>query len=316
MIRSCGERRAPPSPLLAAASQLTSTGHSCRHHLMAESFFSEVTGKGVDKSLRYGWKDPGPMGSFRLIHKSDLRIDSAYQRASISLPKVTRITSCFDWKSFGVLHVAARQDGQLFVFDGQHRMLAAKRRSDVDMVPCMVFAAEGVSSEASAFLSVNTNRKPIGSFSRHKALLASNDPLAEFVECCFHECGLTPGEHANTESQIKCLSICYTLASKDKRRFRDALETASRLAYQGKVPINERILGGLFWLAQRVEDFPSPRFQRRLEAKGLRSLDQAINRAAAFYTKGGERVYGIGILEDVNKGLQNKFRVSELSANE
>jgi hypothetical protein len=274
------------------------------------NFLSETTPLGGDKIARYKWSDPGALGKFLLIDKHELHVDHAYQRSPEGVSKITALTKDFNWRAFGTVHVALRPDGKWFVFDGQHRVLAAMRRSDVKFLPCMVFELDTVKEEAESFLSVNTCRRPIGSIAKHNARVAASDPLALFLDRCFSDLRLVAANTATYGGQIKCLTICYKLAAADKDLFRDVLRLVSDLSYAENVPVKESLLSGLFWLAARLPNgVNTPRFEQRVRQKGQFALEQAVYRAAALYARGGERIFGIGILEELNKGLQRKFEI-------
>lgn len=295
-----------PSPLLASA-DTHHAGLRCRHCPM-NAFFSETSHQG-DKVARYKWSDPGSPGEFLLIDKHELHVDHVYQRSE-GVSKIAALTKDFNWRAFGAVHVALRPDGKWFVFDGQHRVLAAIRRSDVKLLPCMVFELDTVEEEAESFLSVNTCRRPIGSLAKHKARVTASDPVALFLERCFSDLRLTVINTAACGGHIKCLTICYKLAAVDQDTFFDVLRLASDLSYAENVPVKESLLSGLFWLASRLPNgVNTPRFEQRVRQKGQFALAQAVHRAAALYARGGDRIFGVGILEELNKGLQRKFEI-------
>ena len=80
-----------------------------------------------DKIERYDWKLLDQPGELRMLNKKVLRVDEQYQREATE-PKVKEIARAWSWLACGALLVAER-DGVYFVFDGQHRALAALRRS-------------------------------------------------------------------------------------------------------------------------------------------------------------------------------------------
>ena len=69
------------------------------------------TGHTVNKAEKFGWKEIGAMGTFRLISKKDLKIDRAYQRDKVSVHKLVDIAKGFDWALFGTLSVAESPEG-------------------------------------------------------------------------------------------------------------------------------------------------------------------------------------------------------------
>lgn len=134
------------------------------------------TAKGVDKVTRYGWTVKDQPGDLRMVHKDLLVVDISYQR-EVTASKVTAITAAWSYLSCGALIIAER-NGTLYVIDGGHRLAAAKRRSDITHLPCVVFQTASAEAEARGFLSVNTGRKPVNAMVKHKALLVAGDEAA------------------------------------------------------------------------------------------------------------------------------------------
>ena len=118
--------------------------------------YAETLPHGQSKKDRYGWSNPGQQGKQILIDKFDLEIPVEYQR-DLSEQKVVELTKLFMWAAFGVLTIVER-DGRFLVADGQHRLYAVLRRSDVTFVPCIVFKVNSIEEEAKIFLAINTSR--------------------------------------------------------------------------------------------------------------------------------------------------------------
>ena len=93
--------------------------------------FEEKTAYGQDKVARYNLTVRNAPGEFLMIPKTELEVDSAYQRNKINQRRVDTLTRTWDWIACGCLVVALRDDNQWFVMDGQHRKLAADQRSDI-----------------------------------------------------------------------------------------------------------------------------------------------------------------------------------------
>src|SRR5581483_5377546 len=134
-------------------------------------------GRSRDKISRYGWLSRNEPGKLEYVSKLQLQVDPTYQR-SLNDPKRLRIAKDFNWAAFGVLLVARRNDGSLWVIDGQHRLMAAQSRSDIKDVPVAIFEFGGnVTDEAKDFLIANKNRRPLSGVESFKALAVSGDPF-------------------------------------------------------------------------------------------------------------------------------------------
>jgi hypothetical protein len=271
------------------------------------------TAKGVDKTARYGWVTKDAPGTLQMLHKDVLQIHPAYQR-DVLPDKVKAITAAWSWLSLGALVVGER-GGEFWVIDGQHRTLAAKRRSDITHLPCVVFKTADVKTEARGFLECNTGRKPVTAVGKQKALVAAGDEVAAYVQQQCEALRLQIKPNAKTVGQLKCVAWCMRRASDDKAVFRLVLEMGAELSAQDQMPVNEMLLEGLWLLHLKCGDgLADKRLTKRLREKGARVLLDAAKRAAAYYVTGGGKVWAQGMLAELNKGLQRKFQMDGVEA--
>lgn len=129
---------------------------------------------GKSKREVYGWQKPGEGGEFMWLDKNLLNVDPTYQRSK-SQVKVDTISREFSWPALGCILVALRSDARYFVYDGQHRVMAAKRRDDVQELPCLVFHFDELSAEAQAFVQANTVRGAVSIVDKFRARIEAND---------------------------------------------------------------------------------------------------------------------------------------------
>lgn len=264
------------------------------------------TCQGIEKTKRYGWITKDEPGTLQMLNKSVLMVHPAYQRDLIER-KALDIAAAWSWVGCGAL-VVGRRCGELWVIDGQHRLMAAKRRSDITLLPCLVFDTEDIKQEARGFIDLNTGRKPINAFARQKALLSAGDEVAAFVQKTCDALNLTMKRNPSKAGDLRAVAWCVKRASENANAFVQVLTLAHELSQADGMPIPERLLDGLWLLNQRVEGgLENRRMNKRLREKGARTLLDAANRAAVFYVAGGGLVWAKGILAELNKGLQNKF---------
>ena len=121
----------------------------------------------MDNIRKYGWKVIDKPGEFYLIPKKDLFVDQEYQRMKINEQRINKFASNWSWIKCGVLTIAIRND-QWYVVDGQHRKLAADKRSDIKHLPCMVFELNDISEEAEAFVSINSSKTNVSGYDNRK----------------------------------------------------------------------------------------------------------------------------------------------------
>ena len=265
---------------------------------------------GVDKIKRYNWKVSGRPGEFKMLSKHDLRINDEYQRTANNT-KILNLAKDWSWVGCGAI-VVARRSGAYWVIDGQHRVLAAMRRSDIFEMPCLVFDVFSVTEEAQGFLDLNTNRKPVSTLAKHKALVTAGNEIALFVQHELDRIGLRPALDTKTPGTIQCLGWCMKRAAADKGAFTRVLEITTEISNADAVPVRERLLDGLTYIHHNVENgLFDTRLVQRIRAKGAVCLFHAANKASAFYGKGGEKVWAEGILQEINKGLLKRFEFSK-----
>lgn len=277
--------------------------------LCVEETISTRAGRGtsrMSKIERYGWILRDAPGVFMEIDKSEINVDHEYQRDEVNVDKVRSIASSWSWAGCGAISVALRPDGRFFVFDGQHRFLAAKIRADITTLPCMVFECDSVAKEAAGFLVTNSERKPVTAIDKFRSLVITEDDAAKHVKQVLRDLGLEISKTANRPGQIKCVARCMTLATSDLEGFKKAAALSERVC-RDVAPIHEDIVAGLFHIHRKHGLLDDTRFVRRVLDVGHASLVDGIRRSRIFRGKGGELTLMEGILTAANKGLRNRF---------
>ncbi|NQW80605.1 MAG: hypothetical protein HQ445_05460 [Polaromonas sp.] len=268
----------------------------------------EVNNIGVDKIKIFNWKVSGVQGTFRHLHKKLLKINAVYQRDALT-SKVCDIARDWSWVGCGAIVVTYR-DGTFWVVDGQHRVLAAQSRSDIAELPCLVFELSDIPGEAKAFLDLNTGRKAVTAIVKQKAQVVAGDETAIFVQQEIDRLGLRVSTTTSPNS-IKAVAWCTKRAREDRDSFSLVLGLAAELSRKDSAPVRERLLDGLLFIHNRVDGgILDKRLNKRLKEKGADALFAAANKASAFYGNGGAKVWGEGIVAELNRGLVHKFQVN------
>jgi hypothetical protein len=143
----------------------------------------------------------GTMPVLQYCTPDQLLIDEGYQRTLLTGPSQTlirRIAQFWDWGLCQPLMVARRQDGELYVVDGQHRLEAARLRGDIFQLPCVVAAYASAADEAASFVALNQQRRPLSALDLFKAALAAGDTEAVAVRQAITDAGLILSNHMNT----------------------------------------------------------------------------------------------------------------------
>lgn len=262
----------------------------------------KLRGKEFDKKDIYGWDTVDEKGVLYEAKKHDLKIDETYQRSMCSESRIGAISQAWSWLACGTILVAERSDRSLHVIDGQHRVLAAMRRSDIIELPCLVFPSESPEQEARAFYRVNCIRGNVTPYDKLRALLIAKDQTAidavELMESQGYRA--STGDHANS---LRCISAFLT-ALKSSRHVLERVWPLVAQLHDG-LAIRKTVFAAFIYLGKYgSEDIASEEWQKRVMRAGLHNIDNSINRACSAFVKGGTKVYAQAVLEVINKGVR------------
>lgn len=121
-------------------------------------------------------KPRGRMPVLQFLQPTELSIDPSYQRSiegGDSQRLIRTIAREWNWDLCLPLVVSRRDDGDLYVIDGQHRLEAARLRADIDHLPCVVGNYSDAAAEAANFVHLNQRRRPLNGLDMFKAAVAS-----------------------------------------------------------------------------------------------------------------------------------------------
>lgn len=262
----------------------------------------------LSKKEKYGWITKDVAGELRMLHKGVLQVHPGYQRDA-STPKVLAIAAAWSWIACGAIIVGER-GGELWTIDGNHRVLAARRRNDIDLLPCIVFKTDSVKQEAQGFLSVNTNRKPMSGIDKFRASISAGDETAIYIDTIFNQLGIKVAGSAKHGMEINSMGWCMESARIDRDVFESVVTVAAELCADH--PVLKMLLEGLWYI-----DMYSPiklndkRLRSRIIKIGAPKLIESAQRAAAYFARGGARIFAQGMLTEINRGLRDKFTVIE-----
>lgn len=161
----------------------------------------------------------GLMPALQYLLPAQLEIDASYQRSLETGPSQTlvrRIAMFWNWDLCQPLVVARREDGRLFVIDGQHRLAAARLRGDIAQLPAVVVQYASAADEAASFVHLNQQRRPLNRLQIYRAALTAGDAETQVIQAALEEAGLwiasstdlsiqKPGAIANLRGIEDCL---------------------------------------------------------------------------------------------------------------
>lgn len=136
---------------------------------------------------------------------SELHLDDSYQRSTengASQALIRKIANGWDWRMCLPLVVSKRDDGSLWVIDGQHRLAAALLRGDIPFLPCVVGIYGSVADEAAMFVAMNRARKPMNRLDDFHAAIASGDSEAIEIARLITDAGFTVSRKTGSQSWV------------------------------------------------------------------------------------------------------------------
>jgi ParB-like nuclease domain len=142
----------------------------------------------------------GSMPVLQWMPPKMLAVDPAYQRSidnTSSKALIQRIARDWDWDLCQPLVVSRRDDNQLYVVDGQHRLAAAIARNDIEQLPCFICSLPDIAAEADRFVQFNRNRKALKPLDLWKAAVASGDANALQINAAVAAAGLIVHSNSN-----------------------------------------------------------------------------------------------------------------------
>jgi hypothetical protein len=168
---------------------------------------------------------------------------------------------------------------------------------------------ESLSEEAKGFLGINGQRKPVTAVAKYRPQLLSGVPEAKVVQELCDAAGRKVAAFAS-QGTVTCVASMMRLAKEDPVRLRRIWPLVCDICVgQG---IHERILQSLVYIDKNMsgpELLTDRRWRSRLLSLGHEGILGGANKAAVYYAKGGAKVWALGVVEAMNKGLREENRL-------
>ena len=125
---------------------------------------------------------------------SEFSVDPAVQR-QLNEPRVDKIVKDFKPQMLGLFTGSKRADGRTYILDGQHRMVAARRKGYDDYIATRVWEGLTLAEEAELFLDLNNTRK-VSALDKFHVRATKGDPAAVALKAALERVGLrASGQH-------------------------------------------------------------------------------------------------------------------------
>lgn len=265
----------------------------------------------VSKHKKYNWAPVGDWGVFMFLAKESLSIDGDYQREQVSERKVQEIASSFDPVLFGVLIVFERKDGSRWVGDGGHRVRASFLRDDVRYLPCIVYKVEDLSSEARAFLGLNTMKTNVGSTDKFKASITANEELAVKTDGILKSLSIEVSKRASKKHQVKCISTVIECIKEDEPLAIRCMQLLLKM--HDEIPIDNKVLRGIFYLCRRLSSRVDVLDKHgHILADCTQAYIKSLIDMKEIELKGvrGDKVAALAVMDIINKRLRGARKLT------
>lgn len=283
---------------------------------MSEAFAPVPNGTPVSKVEKCKWAPLDKPGKFQMVSKENVNVDHAYQRDKVSQSRALTIARDFSWPAFGVLLCVQRDDGTVWVYDGQHRKLAADKRSDVSKLPCLIFSSKDVKQEAKAFLLSNTVRGSMASLDRYKALIVCEDEVAIGVRDMVKRTGHVISKGG--ASCVQCISLLMKNYTVDPDCLRKTWPIAARIA--GDKHVTDAIVKATFTTERMLAKTGQGSLLSKCNMDSISRLtygefEQSLIKASAYFGR-GEKSCARALIDCLNyRRTKNRIDIDKASEN-
>jgi len=281
-----------------------------------EAFAPVPNGTPVSKVEKCKWSPLDKQGKFQLVNKDEVNVDHAYQRDKVSQRRALDIARDFSWSAFGVLLCVRRDDATIWVYDGQHRKLAADKRSDVQKLPCFIFDSRDVKQEAKAFLLSNTVRGSMASLDKYKALIVCEDEIAVGVREMVKKTGHTIG--SGGFSCVKCICLLMRAYALDPDCLRKTWPIAARIA--GDKHVTDSLVKAVFTTERMLYKTQQGSLLSKQNSDSIAKLtlaefEQSLQKTSAYFGR-GEKSCARALIDCLNyRRTKNRIDIDKAPEN-
>ena len=159
-----------------------------------------------------------PVGNkvFVIVPVEDLHIDESYQRPIQN--HVKTIAQEWDDMKCDPLKINFREDGNIYVWDGQHR-LAALRMMGVDYVLCVITVGLTQEEEAALFGCQGDGIKKPNPYDIFKAHVCAGEEIDTAIKNMCDNYGLTVNRNSKTASNLTCLTLARKIFERGESEY-------------------------------------------------------------------------------------------------
>lgn len=200
--------------------------------------------------------------TFVLVPVEDLHIDNSYQRSIQS--HVKTIAREYDNTKCDPLKINYREDGNLYVWDGMHRLTALKMRN-VDFVLCVITVGMTQQEEAEYFGSQGNGIKKPDPYDIYKSNICSGEDIDTRIKhtCDNYNITVKRGKKAGS---LTCLSLARKIYEDGDEDYFEWVLDLLDLAYWNEHPQAHchRVINALYEIRKLYDEEESEYIKKKL----------------------------------------------------
>lgn len=173
-----------------------------------------------------------PVGNkvFVLVPVENLHIDESYQRTVQN--HVRTIAEEWDDMKCDPLKINYREDGNLYVWDGQHRLIALKIMG-IDYVLCVITIGLTQKQEAALFGCQGNGIKKPNPYDIYKANVCCGEEIDSAIKNMCDKYGLSVDRNSKKSGNLSCLTLAREIFKRGSEE-RECFEWVLELLYKSK----------------------------------------------------------------------------------
>lgn len=249
-------------------------------------------------------------GRLEVVPLDDLNIDHSYQR-DLDANLVQSIARNWDIVGAGPITVSRREDGSLWIINGQHRAAAARVAGETEILAQVV---EGYDRESEAGLRLKMNhRRSDRSQERFKAQVAAGDRESLAIVEILSGFNTRINPHPEANRGINSVTAVEKLYRKDNGVQLVRVLEVVRDAWTevGGPFVSVSLLNSISWFLERHDqEMKRERFVERLRAEGVEAIDRKARSHMAAWGGALWMNYYRAMVEIYNKQLPMTSRLA------
>ena len=237
-----------------------------------------------------------------MLYPEQIKKDPRYQR-EIDVARIKKITKYWDDDLVNAPKVSLRENGQYYVFNGQHTLAAWKKRYGNKMIQCKVYRGLTETEEKDLFVKQEGFSKAVGLVDKLRAEYNSgNDEVMDMVRCvAIAGCTMDfENRTSQTQNRINAVTTAYNVYKEvGHDNFVNILDILRRAFYGDYKGFQDGFLKGMKYLFKHYADKIS--VKQMITALQKQPADYYVQKANKFDGSAQVR-YAKAFVEQYNKG--------------